>query len=84
MKSFLNILFYGAFSSMLAQQPNLLFAKGFGGTLVDNGFSLCVDLNKNIFVAGDFNNTVDFNPGSGIANISSLGLTDLFLLSMMP
>jgi hypothetical protein len=78
MKSFLNILFYGAFSSMLAQQPNLLFAKGFGGTLVDNGFSLCVDLNKNIFVAGDFNNTVDFNPGSGIANISSLGLTDLF------
>lgn len=51
-----------------AQHPNLLFAKGFGGNALDVGNSIAVDKNNNIYVAGEFNNTVDFDPGTGVAN----------------
>lgn len=61
-----------------AQSPNAILAKGFGGNSTDIGNTITIDKNKNIYVAGDFNNTVDFDPNTGVINKTSIGLTDLF------
>lgn len=48
----------------------LVWAKQMGGGSDDNGNSIYADAN-NVYVAGDFNGTVDFDPGSGTANLNS-------------
>jgi hypothetical protein len=35
---------------------------------------IAVDRNNDIYLCGDFASTVDFDPGSGVANLTSKGL----------
>lgn len=58
---------------------NLLWAKSFGGTYFDYGIDMSVDASGNIYITGTFTETVDFDPGAGTTNISSMGLTDAFV-----
>lgn len=44
------------------------------------GYGVATDNANNIFVGGNFSNTVDFNPGAGIENLTSLGWEDAFIL----
>jgi hypothetical protein len=44
-----------------------------------NGNSLVIDSNKAVIVAGQFENTMDFDPGLGVLNLSSNGLDDIFI-----
>lgn len=79
MKSFLKFVIYLGFTSnLLAQQPNLLFAKGIGGSGSDWGNSIALDLNNNIYIAGEYNDVADFDPGSASSTFTSAGLSDLF------
>lgn len=44
--------------------------------------AMVVDENGNSYVVGQFENTVDFDPGSGIYNVTSQGSHDLYILKL--
>jgi hypothetical protein len=58
---------------------NFLWATSFGGPLSDVGYSIFVDPLGNVYTTGYFQGTVDFNPGSATANLSSNGGVDIFV-----
>lgn len=57
---------------------SLIWAKQFGGTLVDYGSSLGVDASGNVYVTGYFQGTADFDPDAGTFNLTSLGQYDIY------
>ncbi len=57
----------------------LLWVKSMGGTSTDYGLSVTVDGSGNIYSTGYFQNTVDFDPGSGVHNLTSDGGTDIYV-----
>lgn len=66
-------LLYGLFINFIvitfsfAQTPTLEWAKGFGGLEDDRVGGIAVDNSGNVFVAGGFKSTVDFDPSAGTA-----------------
>ena len=54
----------------------------FGGAGTDWGFSIAVDSSGNVYTTGYFQGTVDFDPGAGTSNLTSAGLTDVFVLKL--
>lgn len=61
---------------------NLIWAVRVGGTGNDAGNSVDVDNAGNVYIAGTFQNTADFDPGLGTANLTTVGLTDAFVLKL--
>ena len=63
---------------------NLIWAKTIGGTGIDVGADIKLDTSGNIYILGYFKNTVDFNPGIGIQNLTTFtnSKTDLFILKL--
>jgi len=57
---------------------NYLWAKRIGSTDYDTGYSIATDVGGNVYITGNFSGTADFDPGAGIANITSAGLGDIF------
>ncbi len=49
-----------------------------GGSYVESGESIIADSNGNVYVTGEFKGTADFDPGSGIHEITSNG-RDMFV-----
>ena len=62
-----------------AQVPTLDFAQIVGGTDSDSGYAIALGPDKNVFVAGAFGGTVDFDPGPGDASRTSAGGDDVFV-----
>lgn len=50
---------------------SLVWATSMGGSGSDIGNEIAVDANGYIYVAGEFESTVDFDPGAGTANLTS-------------
>lgn len=67
------------FISKLNASGNFVWARGFGGTSWDFGTSIALDGTGNVYTTGSFQDTVDFDPGSGISNLSSAGSFDIFI-----
>ncbi len=61
---------------------NTVWAKQIGGPGYERGCALTTDNSGNIYVTGFFNNTVDFDPGAGIMNITSTGPYNGFILKL--
>lgn len=61
---------------------NFVLATGIGGDLFERIVSLKLDANKTIYAIGYFENTVDFNPGTPVVNLTSVGKTDIFILKL--
>lgn len=53
-----------------------------GGLLEDEAFGIALDAGGNIFVTGMFSGVVDFDGGSGTRLLTSLGLSDAFILKL--
>lgn len=70
---------WDVFIQKLDASGNFLWAKTFGGASADHAESVFTDQNGNIYTAGRFTQTVDFDPGSGVASHSSLGSFDVFV-----
>jgi hypothetical protein len=66
-------------TGLKAQEPTLEWARSFGGTSIDFGFDVEVDLYGNVYTTGYFSETVDFDPGTEIYNLTSSGLEDIFI-----
>ncbi len=61
------------------QIPNFDWVGQLGGTATDVGNSIAYDDAGNVYTTGGFLNTVDFDPGSGIYNLTSSGNRDIFI-----
>jgi hypothetical protein len=57
----------------------LVWAKSAGGAAYEVGNGISVDHSGNVLVAGPFKGTVDFDPGSGTASLTSSGGYDIFV-----
>ncbi|HKB45668.1 MAG TPA: gliding motility-associated C-terminal domain-containing protein, partial [Chitinophagaceae bacterium] len=68
-----------AFLVKLDNNGNFVWAKQFGGSGVDRGHELSLDASGNIYLIGDFENTVDFDSGPAVLNFTSAGNTDIFI-----
>ena len=58
---------------------NLIWAKQMGGTNGGEGRSIAVDAIGNVYTTGEFYGTIDFDPGTGTHNLTSLGSSDIFI-----
>jgi hypothetical protein len=59
--------------------PDTGWAQTWGGTGADNGLRIAIDGSNNIYVIGDFRDTVDFDPGAGTDEHTSNGEWDVYL-----
>lgn len=64
------------------QSSSLKWARGFGSSNWDVSNSVTYDNLGNVYVTGYFKNTVDFDPGAGIFNLTSNGNNDVFVLKL--
>ncbi len=67
------------FVSKLDSSGNLVWAKVFGGTTNEQGFSISVDNSGNVYTTGFFRGTADFDPGVGVTNLTAVGYADAFV-----
>ena len=58
---------------------NFQWVETTGNSLHDKGLSVTTDADGNPLLIGGFSETVDFNPGSGITNLTSTGWFDMFI-----
>jgi len=67
----------------LDSNGNFSWANSMGSSaLSENGFSISSDVMNNIYVSGNFENTVDFDPSNGVFNLTSLGGSDMFITKL--
>jgi gliding motility-associated-like protein len=68
-------------NSFAQEVPVLELAKSVGGTASTSTYvrDMFRDAAGNLYTVGDFWNTVDFDPGAGVANLTSLGGYDIFI-----
>ncbi len=70
------------FISKLDAMGNFVWAKQMGGIQPDDGEAITTDVFGNVYITGSFQETVDFDPGSGTQNHISVGLRDIFVLKL--
>ncbi len=70
---------YDIYISKLDASGEFVWAKSIGGSTRDIGYAISVDASGNVYTAGSFQGTVDFDPGSGIFNLTSSGGNDIFI-----
>lgn len=57
---------------------NYQWAKSIGSGNSDYGYSITVDASENVYITGFFMGIADFDPGAGTANLTSVGISDIF------
>ncbi|MCU0436341.1 MAG: SBBP repeat-containing protein [Raineya sp.] len=75
---------FDIFISKLDISGNFVWAKRLGGSNDDNARSIVVDASGNVYTTGNFQGTVDFDPNAGVANLTSTGLSDIFICKLDP
>lgn len=70
------------FISKMDSAGNFQWAKRIGGTYFDFSYGLTLNSSGHIYSTGTFYGTVDFDPGSGIYNLSAPGNPDVFVLKL--
>lgn len=70
--------------SKLDASGNFVWAIRMGGTGPQSASAIALDNSGNIYLAGNFNNTIDLDPGSGFAGFTSLGAQDVFIAKYDP
>ncbi len=71
-----------AYVVKLDSAKNFIWAIKVGGLQQDFAYTVDVNDNGEVYVCGRFRVTVDFDPGSGVNNITSAGDHDIFILKL--
>lgn len=71
-----------AFVIKLNAAGNFVWGKSFGGFGTDNCVSVKADANGNVYLAGDFGFTADFDPGASTFNLTAGGSLDGYILKL--
>ena len=61
---------------------NFIWARRVGGPETDLAPDMVLDADANIYLAGSFRNTADFDPGAGTMNVTSAGVYDAYVLKL--
>lgn len=72
------------FVQKLDGNGNFLWVNQIGGSGNELGPSIATDPTGNVYVSGNFKATVDFDPGIGTNNLTSVGMADVFIQSLNP
>jgi hypothetical protein len=74
------------FVSKLNSSGNFVWAKAMGGTGAGYGASIAVDVAGNVYTTGYFDGTTDFNPGTGVFDLTSVWFTggDVYVSKLNP
>lgn len=85
-KNILFFLFILSFVCLKAQSPNLQWAQHIGGASSTFGQSIVIDSLGNVYTAGYFKYTTDFDPGPGIFPLTASGQwnTGVFISKLDP
>ncbi len=67
------------FVQKLDASGNFVWARAMGGMMSEGGLGIAVDGAGNVYTAGLFEDTVDFDPGVGTVNLSAAGGEDAFV-----
>ncbi|MDO9001557.1 MAG: SBBP repeat-containing protein [Bacteroidota bacterium] len=67
------------FISKLDALGNYVWAKQIGSTSDDRGYSIAIDAFNNVYTVGTFSGTVDFDPGVGTNNLTSINNNNWFI-----
>ena len=74
-----------AYIQKLDTNGNFLWAKQMGSKNIDSGISIAVDNAGNVYSTGEFQETVDFNPGADTFNLTATGVsTDIYVQKLDP
>ncbi len=77
---------FSAYILKLDTAGNFIWAKKMGGSANDNAWSssMACDASGNIYTCGRFYGTIDFDPGSGVYNLtaSSFNIDDIFITKL--
>ena len=65
--------------SKLDSSGNFMWAQTFGSSSPDYGYGITTDAEGNIYTTGNFNGTIDFDPGINTDSLTANGQHDLFL-----
>lgn len=69
--------------SKLDSLGNFVWAKQIGGNSGEFGTAISLGLNNSVYISGSYNGTVDFDPGSGVFNLSSpVGDQEIFIAKL--
>lgn len=71
-----------AFISKHDGAGSLIWAKRLGGTAGTTAEAITIDANNNIYIAGAFGGTADFDPGPGVYNLTSAGGADVYTMKL--
>ncbi|PSK90380.1 SBBP repeat-containing protein [Taibaiella chishuiensis] len=74
----------GIFISKLDADGSFVWAKQIGDGGWDVGASMATDAAGNIYVSGQFDGTVDFDPGPGTTALTAAGSNDVFIIKLNP
>lgn len=66
----------------LNSSGNFIYVKTIGGSFFETSWSLDLDNANNIYVTGYFQDTVDFDPGPGVFNLTCSPWADIFVLKL--
>lgn len=64
---------------LVVNAQTLDWAKKMGGSMSDNGRSVIVDNDGNVYTCGYFSGTADFDPGPGTFTLTSAGQSDAYV-----
>ena len=67
------------FVCKLNSSGDLQWAKNMGGTQIDEGTSIAIDSQENVYTTGRFIGTADFDPNPGVFNLTMVGGNDIFI-----
>ncbi|MFC2110817.1 SBBP repeat-containing protein [Bacteroidota bacterium] len=71
--------YYDVFIAKLNGAGDFVWAKSFGGVDRDGINMTTIDNSGNVYTTGKFQNSVDFDPGTAIHNLTSNGDFDIFI-----
>lgn len=81
---FLLIILISQSGMLFAQTSVLEWVHALGGPQSDNGQAVATDSQNNVYIAGTFSGTADFDPGTGTTYINSGADQNVFIQKLSP